>query len=79
MSWFRETLTKSSVDKDLEQLDISYMLLGVWTGTDILENGLAFALKLNIFTVSPEILILGLHAKEMSTRLYKRQVYTIIS
>lgn len=55
------------------------MLLGVHTGTDALDNGVTCALKLNIFTLyDPEILMLGMHAKAMSTHLYKRHIYAIL-
>ena len=61
-------LTTSIADKDVEQRELSLVLVGMQNGTATLEDNVVFLTKLNILVrYYPAIMVLGFYAKELQT------------
>ena len=61
-------LTISIADKDVEQRELSLVLVGMQNGTATLEANVVFLTKLNILVrYYPAITVLGFYAKELKT------------
>lgn len=69
----RGKLTKSSAEKDVDYLELSFVTVGIHDGTTALEDSLAASNKVqHIFTINPAVLLLGIYSNEMKIYIHTK-------